>query len=352
MKQLQKSLKDGIVSPVYLFYGAERFLIDEMTNELKNFIAPHQNAWNIDIFDGEESGIDEVINALLTIGFFAGRRLVIVKNPKWLAKKAKVEAGEDEEETGVEKSESTSLALLDYLEAPNPDSILLITVNGHVDKRLKLVQMIKKAGRVMEFPALTYKDNEFILERMRNFLSKRGQKTDNSVFEYLTLIAGYDLSFIHNELEKLSAYCAGKAAITLEDAKDIVSRSSMAVVFELSDAMLAKDTAKSIEAYRTLTGEGEPEQKILIILAKQFREVLMVQELANRGLSSADIAKEVGIHPYVAGKYFKSRRNFQPDELLKALEILLSVDIANKNGEGELHHLLEVAIMRICSIAT
>lgn len=78
----------------------------------------------------------------------------------------------------------------------------------------------------------------------------------------------------------------------------------------------------------------------------------MVQELANRGLSAAEIAKEISLHPYVAGKLYRLRRNYSPDELLKALEILLGVDISNKSGEGDIHNLLEVALMRICSFSS
>ena len=39
-----------------------------------------------------------------------------------------------------------------------------------------------------------------------------------------------------------------------------------------------------------------------------------------------------------------------PDQLSKALELLLNADIAQKRGEGDLSDLLEVAILRICAM--
>ena len=353
MKQLEKSLKDGVFSPVYLFFGDEQYLLEEMVNKLKDFISPDRNSWNIDIFDGDGTSFDEVIAALEMTGFFSGRKLVLVKNPAWFKKKnkIKVDQEEDVEESEEENSSFSLKPLLDYLKAPNPDSIFLITINGNVDKRLKVVQEIKKAGRVIEFPSLNYKDNQMIYGRMNEFLKKRGQKAKTKVYDYLTLVAGYNLGFLYQELDKLSSYCLGKEEIELTDAEKIVSRGNLTIIFELTDAILEKDGEKSIEAFRALTREGEAEQKILIIIYKEIHDLIMVQELANRGLGSGEIAKEAGLHPFVAGKYYRMRRNFSPEQLLKALEMLLSVDIANKSGEGNLNNLLELAILRICAFS-
>ena len=351
MKQLLQSLKNGIFSPVYLFFGEETYLMEEAVKAVKAHLSPDGNDWNTDIFDGEDITLPEVLGALETGGFFPGKRLVMVKNPPWFKKKSK--ARNTNEEDGEEAKEGNGASdlqsLLDYLRRPHNDSVLLVTINGNLDKRLKIVQEIKKAGRVIEFPVLTYKDNQLIYDRMRDFLKKRGQRADTDVFAYLTLVAGYNLSFLYRELDKLANFCQGQKEISLEDARQIASRGNLTVVFELSDALLEKDAQKSVAAFRALTKEGEAEQKLLYIIYKQFHDLIMVQELAKRGLTSSEIAKEAGLHPYVAGKYYRMRRNFTPDQALKALELLLSADIANKSGEGDLYNLLELAILRICA---
>ncbi|MEG1501662.1 MAG: hypothetical protein RR396_06855, partial [Clostridiales bacterium] len=147
------------------------------------------------------------------------------------------------------------------------------------------------------------------------------------------------------------SYIGDEPVIHLADVEAVASRGSLLTIFSLMDAVAARNAHRSIDLFRLMIKEGEAQQKILSMLAKQFRDILAVGELAKKGLKSKEISRQLELHPFVAEKYLEKCRIFSFGELIKALELLLNADIANKTGQGELQNLLEVAIMRICAKA-
>jgi len=110
-----------------------------------------------------------------------------------------------------------------------------------------------------------------------------------------------------------------------------------------------KNAAKALQLYRSMTKAGEAEQKILAMLAGQFRDMLLVAGLRAEGRQPAQIAREQGLHPFRVEKLLRYARAMNSRQLLKALEMLLAADVANKSGEDDLHSRLEQCILRICA---
>lgn len=336
MRQFKQSMEQGLFLPVYLFHGDEPFLIDQALRLLEQKAVGGED-WNLERFDGESVRVADVVNAAATIPFFGNRRLVEVRNIPWLVKK--------KTEDDAEAAEDDIAPLLNYLAAPNASTILAFTLLGTAEKRRKLVKAVEKAGRLVDCSA--YRGEELLLW-LREEASQRGYTVERRALEYLTLAAGNNMAYLQNELDKLCAYCGPRREISLADAELLASRGSNLSIFELMDALAAKDAQKSILLFRKMTKEGEAPQKILAMFGKQFRDMLGVKELAAQGMRPREVAGQLGIHPFVAEKYSRSCRAFRTSSLLQALELLLNADIANKSGEGELGNLLETVILRIC----
>jgi DNA polymerase-3 subunit delta len=279
--------------------------------------------------------------------------LVVLKNIEWFEKKEKAAGKEEPASTkkgalapaGKKAEADITLPLLQYLEAPNPDTCLVLTMRGALDKRRKLAAAIQKTGRLIE--CATPKDAE-----KDNWLKERfqaaGLKAERSALAHISVNCA-NLSQLAAEADKLILFSADKGEITVEDALALVSPSSQMSVFELTDAAAAKDAPKACACYKRLLRQGEEEQKIFALLASQFRNLLLTQDMQQQGLKQPAITKELGLHPYVAEKYAAATRNFSRRQLIKALEILLAADIAQKSGRGEMADLLETAILRICA---
>lgn len=334
MNSFQKNIQLGLYSPVYLFYGDEPLLIEECLTLLAEKVVG-DNQWNYELLEGESCSPLKAREAALQMPFF-GRRLVVVRNIPWLTKKK----NQDEE-----KDASDLEAILNYLEKPNESCILVLTVKGSIEKRRKLVKAVDKLGSLVE--CNSYKGEELFIWIKRE-AAGNGYDIPRKACELLTLACGNNMAFLRMEINKVCAYCGENKKISLADVKEVVSRSVMISIFELMDAVAARNVEKSIRLFKQMTKDGEPEQKILAMLGKQFRDMLGVKEYALQGLTYKEIAKKLDLNPYVAGKYIKSSNRFSHEELIHFLEILLNVDIINKSGEGDLHNLLETGIMQIC----
>jgi DNA polymerase-3 subunit delta len=339
MQLVYDDIKAGRLKPVYLFCGDEAWLMEEALQALTQYLAPSGEAWNLEILDGGAAGPDAATAAAQEGSLFGASRLVIVKDINWLAASGKASAAK-----GGDKD--ATAPLLAYLDAPNPDTCLVLTARGNVDKRRKLVQAIQKKGRLIE--CATPKGGERDMWLAGRFKAT-GLKADRRAIAHISVSCA-NLSQMAAEADKLILYCADKGEITFKDALDLVAESSLLTVFELTDAAAAKNAAKACACLRRLLRQGEEEQKIFALLAAQFRNILLSQDLQQRGARTADIARELGLHPYAAEKCANATRAFSRRQLIKVLEMLLAADIAQKSGKGEMTELLETAILRICAL--
>jgi DNA polymerase-3 subunit delta len=339
MRALYDDIKNGRLMPVYLLFGDEAWLMDEAVLALIKAVAPQGGEWGVEILDGGAASPAMAAAAALEGNLFGGARLVLVKNISWLEAAGKTTAKKPEDK-------DITAPLLAYLEAPNPDTCLALTVRGSVDKRRKLVQIIQKTGRLIECatPKGVERDNW-----LNNRFKAAGIKADRRAVAHISVSCA-NLSQMATEADKLILYCADKGEINLEDAQALVAESSLLTVFELTDAAAAKNAAKACACYRRLLRQGEEEQKIFALLAMQFRNMLLTQDLQKCGRKPAEIAKELSLHPYVVEKCAAATRTFSQRQLIKSLEMLLAADISQKSGKGEMEDLLETVILRICAM--
>lgn len=333
-----KDVKRGVVSLIYLFYGQERLLLEEAVTALTQLLTPGGTGdFNYEKFDGKTSTPAQVVNAANMLPVFAEKRLVIVTDAPWFSS----EKGEEE---GSQKHLYLD-PLIEYIGNPSPSTCLVLVAGEKVDGRSKAVKGIKKVGQVVEFTSLRGMDLNKWLDKS---LRQRGKKAQSGVFDYLTLAVGNNMSALEQELEKASLFVGSAEEITMQDVKETASVNSTLNVFNLIDAVSKKDGSAAILQLRELLRTGESDRKIFYLLVRQMRILLQIIPLKKRGVTEAQIASELGLHPYVAKKGVEQSRNFTPQELIQALEILRDVDEKVKTGRGDSLALIEGAIMRMC----
>lgn len=353
MTNILDKINQGQIAPLYLFYGEEMFLIDEAVRAIVANIEPGGcSEWNRDIFGAENVSPAEVVTAARLSPFLGGRRLVIVRNIPWLlaGEKSKEEdqTAEAAEKTETDENSRYDLTpLVEYINDPNPDCCLVMTIKGSPDKRRSLFKAINKVGSAVEF--VTPKGGERNIWLNKRFTAA-GKTAKRSVIDYIGMVAGDNLSFLAMEADKLIYYCYNQDIITLADAQAVISQNSTTVVFALTDAAAAKNSSLALQILRQLLQqEPKSEQKLLALLATQFRNMLCVSDMRRQGYANGDISSKLALHPYVVEKCATSGHYFTVAQLIKALDVLLAVDIAGKSGGGEWQDLLEIALLRICA---
>jgi DNA polymerase III subunit delta len=320
-QSLLNSIERGVLSPVYLFYGEEDYLQESALRALKDFLLNEGTAaFNLDEM-AESVSSAQVVESANTWPVFAEKRLVIVKNPAFLA--ARKGDGEDEAPSQQDQ------ALLKYLDDPSASTCLVIVVKGTVDKRRKLVKALEKKGVALEFAPLKGEELSFWI---KNEAKRLGKGIEPKALEYVIFSTNHKLNSLKNELEKLALYSQKEETITLEAVERLLTKTSEANIFALVDSIGFQKAENALQELRNLLEKGEPPARILFMIARHIRLILSAKEMAQKGYSEKQITRELSLHPFVTGKIMRQGRNFTYEQLEKGLRLLLDGDVGLKTG--------------------
>ncbi len=345
MQNLEHSLQLKITVPIYLFWGEEDWLIDEYIRKLSLVVSPEQDPWSIEIFHGDDTPPEEILLAAQSGGLFSPKRLLVVRDAPWFRSKGK--GAEESQETEGDKGEKDrqTKAFLAYCQDPNPDVVLVLTARN-INRGTKVVKAVAAAGRVVEFTSPKGVEREIWLN---NYWKQAGKQAERGVATYVSLMCGEKLGQLKSEADKLLLYCDTSNQIRMQDAEAVVSSTALAGVFQLTDLAANRKGGEAVEVLRRLLQQGEAAQKLLVLLAGQYRNMLCVKDMQKRGYSIGEIPAKLGLHPFVVKKCAAQSNRYTYRELMGALETFLRADIAAKSGEGDMDDLLEIALMGICA---
>jgi DNA polymerase-3 subunit delta len=222
--------------------------------------------------------IHQTIEALLTFPFFGGEKLVWLKNANFLADNPMGRAGAVVE--ALEKlAETVSVGL------PESTRFLLSAID--VDKRRTFYKGLTKLGKVEVYDKVDasksgWEEDAAALSRER--AEERGLRLAGEALESFTLCTGGDRRVIENELEKLDLYLGQeRREVTLQDVRDLVPLSRAGIVFELGNALAARDLNRTLALLDQLLFQGETAIGILIVaIIPTVRSLLLVKDLMAR----------------------------------------------------------------------
>lgn len=308
MKSLNEDIKTGEFKKVYLLYGEEAYLKKQYKQKLTQAILPEGDTVNYAYYEGKGISAAELIDLAETMPFFAERRLIVVEN------------------SGFFKNAVPELA--DYLKAL-PETVCFLFVESEVDKRGKMYKAVKEKGRVVE---MTRQDEKTLLYWIAGHVKKEGMKIKETTARYLVAKTGTDMENLEKELEKLFSYAMGQEEVTREDIDEICTTQITNKIFDMVEAVALKQQKKALEYYYDLLALKEPPMRILYLLSRQFKLLLHVKELVRQGQDKAQIAKNAGLPPFVAGKYMSQCRNFKSTELRAIMEESAEIEELVKTG--------------------
>ncbi len=311
------SIDRGTLAPVYLIYGEEEYLQEMLVKALQEkLVGSGIGAFNYDEIDGSKVETEEIAERAATFPLCAEKRLVVVKEPVFLAA-GKREAGKQDK------------LLCEYLENPSISTCLVFWMKGSIDKRRKIVKLAEKAGALVEISSLKGKSLSDWIQQEAKLLGKR---LEPKALEHLILNSGYGLRFLKNELEKLALFMGNERTITYTAAEQVMTRTSESNIFNLVDNIGQKKIEKALLELRRILDNGEPAVKVLFMITRQFRLILQAKEQKMKGLSEKQITAELGLHPFVTGKVLRQAENFSFTELEEIMELLLKKDVDLKSG--------------------
>lgn len=330
-----KDIKKKKLQSTYLLLGKETFLLQETVQLIMDAaLLEEEKDFNLSIYDMEETPIETAIEDAETLPFMGEKRVVIIKNPSFLTSEKK-----------KEKIDHRIDKLEQYMNSPAPYTILVILAPYEkLDERKKITKLIKKQSVVIEINALSEQETmkwiTDLAEQEAVYLSKEAMD------ELLVLTAG-DLMVIYQEIKKLSTYVGEGGSITPDIVRLLVARSLEQNIFELIDNVIHKRSKETLQILYDLLKNNEEPIKILSLLVNQFRLILHVKELSNKGYGQQQIAATVKVHPFRVKLALQQARLFKSEELAHILMELAEADYQMKTGKKDKQLLLELFLLKL-----
>ena len=325
---LNRELKEGTFRTVYLLCGEQAYLRLQNRDRLRAALLGDGDQMNVSFYTGMEITAREIIDQAQTLPFFADRRVIILENSVFFSKKASVESD----------------ALAAFI-PEIPESASLIFVEEAPDKRKKLYKAIQKHGFVLNCENLT---PQLLGRWAAGLFKKAGLMIDGPVLSFFLETVGGDMMNIVSESEKLIAYCMGRQYVTQEDIREICSPQLQDRIFDMIGAVSRRQKDKVLAIYMDLIALRTPGQVILTLLQREFSRLLQVKELQEGRLSETEIAKRVGLSPWIVKKnYLPVTRSLDRNRLERSLQICLQADQAYKSGTIDAGTAVEMTIIRL-----
>ncbi|OGO39832.1 MAG: hypothetical protein A2Z04_00610 [Chloroflexi bacterium RBG_16_57_9] len=108
-----------------------------------------------------------------------------------------------------------------------------------------------------------------------------------------------------------------------------------ASVFEMVDAIAARDRRRALNLLHELLDDGQPPLYLLTMIVRQFRILMQLRELSAQGEGPEAIRARLGLHPFVVEKGLRQARNFSLAQLDTIYDSLLVTDTAIKTGQSD-----------------
>ena len=313
---------------MYLLYGLEDYLIQE---EIKKIMEKDKiEEININKYNLENNMIDNVIEDATTISLFQDKKVIIVEN-------AYIFSGT----TNKKLPEQNTDLLLDYLNHPNPNTVLIFTlIKDKIDTRKKITTLMKKNGTIKEFNTVS-NINNWITKELEPY--QMGKKE----VEYFINRVGNNLSILKEEIDKLKLYKDNETIITQKDIEQLTHKNIDTDIFKLIDSILSVRKKEALESLEEMMKYGEEPIAIIIMLANQFRIMYQSKQLLKKGYSEREIANLLEIHEFRVKKALEKGRKYSSDKILKKLEDLADLDYQIKSGQLDKNIGLELFILNM-----
>jgi DNA polymerase-3 subunit delta len=345
-KLLWKSIKDNDIGRLYLLFGPEEYLVRNYCEQMeKRLLGDEFRLLNKAVLNGRVTPA-QIIENCRTYPVFSDRKMVIVRD-SGLFKSGKKSGSTDEDAADAGKTAKNARSrgkdadeFAGFLQDV-PEHVCLVFIEKEIDRRVKYVGIVEKHGLVVQFD---YKKpdelSEWVIKRLREMQHDASPRTAAMIVEYCEP----SMDDVLNELNKLCAYAGDRKMLNEEDVAKVCTRSVKSRVFDLTDALAAKQSRTALSILNDMAALKEPMPRITFMIARQFRQLIQAKLMLREGAGKNEIASFFKVPPFIAEKIIRQAAGFDMDSLRKAVETGLELDLAVKSGRLKDKAAIEILI--------
>jgi DNA polymerase III subunit delta len=321
-EDLRAKLKRREFAPVYLLFGAETYLRDLAAKTITDMVLADSSLREFNETEFSLSSNSPVSHALASaeqLPMVSSRRIIKVSNVVVSASGTKDTLKEEDEER---------LAL--YLNRPSETSVVIF-VADELDKRRKISKLLLEKSVAVEFTEL--KDEELI-NWARTKLKELNSEAEERALRHLVGLVGNNVRRLTNEVEKLAVAALPDHLITFDLVESLVPNSREISNFDLTDSLLAKNKARSLQILKKILDDGAEPLMILGLIASNFRRLFQSKEMMRNGVERREIARIMKLPYSKQQDFLETARRIETEKLTRIMRRVSEADVAIKTSIG------------------
>lgn len=353
-------------------YGPDTFRSREQLKKMVSKFKADRDpqGFNVAILDCAHEEFGKILEQILAVPFLAEKRMVVLENLLTATGKG------DLQEEILKRLENKSL----------PESNVYLFWEGEgkpkTNAAKKLLEILSKEKYAQEFLPLT---GTKLASWIESEIKIQGGKISREALNYLVNNIGGDMWRLNSLINQLMSYShspvclktdtpslaegdkmspsfqegetaslaggegvaeAGKKEVTLVDVQLFLEEKTDDSIFNLVDAIVAKQAKQAFQMIREQYKKGEDAMYILAMILRQFRILIELRDLFDREDNSGSdaLAKKLGLHPFVVKKSLPFVKRYTLTELKNIYQKLLEIDTKTKTGQGQPDLLLDLFV--------
>lgn len=344
-----EEIASSSLRPGYVLIGDEIFLYDRCRKAVLSTLAPPETRdFCLHDLDLAETSIFEVLDRAQTPSLMAPFQVLFVRGLKALYGR------------GSKKEEFAAIDA--YFHSPNPSALILFVADhlriptdlrkmDYQDKE-RYEKIRETLGDWCSLVELARVEDIDAIKWVTTTAESRSVKFDPDAARELVDALGADMMLIASEFEKLLLYVEGKNRVTLGDVETMVLAAKQRSLYELTDAISAKDRPRALLLLHGLlnASDGGEDAAIghLYMLARTFRQMLIISEKNVRDSRAIWQALWQGFRmpPFAAEDLIKQARRYKSRrDLTRAIRLVARADLELRSSPANKLLVLERLIL-------
>ncbi|MGA3080079.1 MAG: DNA polymerase III subunit delta [Terracidiphilus sp.] len=343
----------GPLKPGYVLAGDETFLLDRCRAAvLKGFVPEDLRDFCLSDLDLSSASIFEVLDRAQSPSLMAPFQVIFVRNLKQLYGR------------GAKKEEFAALDR--YFRSPNPQALILFVADFlripndarrmEMEDKNRFERLTETLGAHCGMVELARVNEEDAMRWVVATAQEQGVRVEPDAARELADALGADMMLISSELEKLLLYTLGRGRITLGDVETMVLSAKQRSLYELTDAISARDRARALALLHGLLNSSDAGEDAAIghlyMLAKTFRQMLVILEKNVRDSRAIWQALWQGFRmpPFAADDLIRQARRYKGRRALtRALRLIAGADLELRSSPPDKRLVLERLVYALAS---
>ncbi len=303
---------------IHLLISEPSLLLNATINKIVQETLKEKNEFNFVSLDFLSSSLEDILENLQSSSLFDGKKIIVVKNPYFFV------------DTKIKLPFNNDLSLFEnYLYNPNENcEFIIICPKKYYNPKNKYFTIIQSIGEVNNLLIENLEDRKaYALE----LLKQANLEIENKALDLLVARC-LEITQLEKEIAKLILY---NQKIDENVIETMVSEPLEDNVFELSNALLKKDSKRVMKVYTDLKKQKVEPIQLISMLSNQLRLLIEVSILKDKYRYDEDLAKILNVHPYRIKLARENTRKFTLTQIKKMLIDLAQLDIDIKKGSKD-----------------